>query len=174
MWILSAREYAFRGREGINLLVHVCHSTLSVFLLPIFSPFLLFLILFFSSFNTYPYSRLWFSPSRSSPLPVHGKVPFIHCLPWLAFTILAFNYLCLVWVSLPTTTGLSAVQPPPVTCVGFTTPHYQTRKIILFACSPLHSYLLWCGCSFSLLYPSWHAPSGSSSSLLLLGGMSSQ
>ena len=27
----SGIEYAFRGREGINLLVHVCHSILFVF-----------------------------------------------------------------------------------------------------------------------------------------------
>ena len=105
--------------------------------------------------------------------PVHGKGPlYITCRDWF-FTILAFNYLCLVWVSLPTIAGLSADQPLSLICAGCATSHYQTKKIILFTCSSWHSYLLWCGCSFSP-YPSWHAPSSSISSLLLLGSMSSQ
>ena len=46
---------------------------------------------------------------------------------------------------------------------------------ILLVCLLWHSYLLRYGCSFSLsLYPLWHAPNGFNSSLLLLGGMSSQ
>ena len=74
-------------------------------------------------------------------------------MPWLVFTILAFNYLYLVWVSLPTTTGLSATQPAPLTCAGCATSHHQTKRTILFVCLPWHSYLLWCGCSLSLSIP---------------------
>ena len=174
----SGREYACRGREGINLLVHACYSTLFVssYWFSIFSPFLLFLILFFSSFSTYPSSRLWFSLQSYyccfvDPPLMHGKGPlYIACRDWL-FTILAFNYLCLVWVSLPTIIGLSIVQPPPLACAGCAIPYYQTKKIILFACSSWRYYPPWCGNLFC--YPSWHAPSGSNSSLLRLSGMPS-
>ena len=37
-------------------------------------------------------------------------------------------------------TGLSTAQPPPLTCVGCATSHYQTKSLILFACSPWHSH----------------------------------
>ena len=100
---------------------------------------------------------------------------FLQILPWLAFTILTFNfnYLCLVWMSLPTTTSLSDTQPTPLTCAGYAIPHHQTKKTIMFVCLSWHSYLLRCRYSFSP-YPSWHAPSGSNSPLLLLDNMSSQ
>ena len=52
-------------------------------------------------------------------------------------------------------------------------PITRQRKTILFVCLPWHPFLLWSGCLLSP-YPSWHAPSGSNSVLLLLGGMSSQ
>ena len=41
------RGWAFRGREEISLLVHVCHSTFSISLLSLFSPFC-----YFDSFST--------------------------------------------------------------------------------------------------------------------------
>ena len=47
------------------------------------------------------------------------------------------------------------------------------RKLFcLFVCHDT-LFLLWCGYLLSL-YPSWHAPSGSNSALLILGDMSSQ
>ena len=49
----------------------------------------------------------------------------------------------------------------------------RQRKTILFVCLPWHPLLLWYGCLLSP-YPLWHAPSGSNTALLLLGGMSSQ
>ena len=52
-------------------------------------------------------------------------------------------------------------------------PIARQRKTILFVCLPWHPFLLWSGCILSP-YPSWHAPSGSNSVLLLFGGMSSQ
>ena len=45
------------------------------------------------------------------------------------FTILAFNHLCLVLVSLSTTTGLSAAQPAPLTYAGCATPHQRQRGL---------------------------------------------
>ena len=75
-------------------------------------------------------------------------------------------------MSLLTTTILSATQPTPLAYTGRATPHHQKKKTILFFCLSWHSYLLRCGCSLSF-HLSWHAPSDSNSSLLLLGGMSS-
>ena len=49
----------------------------------------------------------------------------------------------------------------------------RQRKIILFVCLLWHPFLLWSGCLLSP-YTSWHAPRGSNSALLLLGGLSSQ
>ena len=71
-----------------------------------------------------------------SPIPpsVHCKGSFIWSLSWLVFTVLALNYLCLVWVSLLTTYWSSVVQPPPLTCAGCATPFCQTKKTILFVC----------------------------------------
>jgi len=51
---------------------------------------------------------------------------------------------------LPTTTGLSVVQPSPLTCVGCVTSHYLTKKAILFVCLSWPFYLLRCGCSLSI------------------------
>ena len=47
----------------------------------------------------------------------------------------------------------------------------QKRLFCLFVCRGTFTYY---GVSVFSLYPSWHTPSGSSSSLLLLSGMSSQ
>ena len=40
--------------------------------------------------------------------------------------------------------------PSPLTCASCAIPHYQTKKIILFACLPWHSYLPQCGYSLLL------------------------
>ena len=137
--------------EGEKRLVYWCMLTIlhSVFSswFSISSLFLLFLILslFFSFFlSAYPFSDVMiFSQRLLLPLWWYyaRQGSFIYCLLWLAFTILALNYFFLVWVSLSTTTGLSAVQPPSLTCTGCATPYHQTKTIILFACSPWHSYL---------------------------------
>ena len=52
-------------------------------------------------------------------------------------------------------------------------PIAKQRKTILFVCLLWHPFLLWSRCLLSP-YPSWHAPSGSNSALLVLGGMPSQ
>ena len=46
---------------------------------------------------------------------------------------------------------MSIAQPPLLTCARCTTPYYQTKKIILFACSPWHSHPEKGGHPFSLL-----------------------
>ena len=71
----------------------------------------------------------------------------------------------------------------PLSGLGVLVDHHQSvcvplpiarqRKTILFVCLPQYPFLLWFGCLLSP-YPSWHAPSGSNLTLLLLGGMSSQ
>ena len=40
--------------------------------------------------------------------------------------------------------------PSPLTCASCATPYYQTKKIILFTCSPWHSYRPRCGYSLLL------------------------
>ena len=108
-----------------------------------------------------------------SPFLVHNKGSFIE-LAVTGIYCLALNCLCLVWVSLLTTHWSSVVQPPPITRAGYAIPLCQTKKAILFVCL-LWLFLLVTMCVLSLsLYPSWHAPGGSNSSLFLLGGMSSQ
>ena len=155
----SGREYAFRMREGINLLVHACRSTLFVFSyrFSIFSLLLLFLIFFllFFLFSMLTHLvRLWFSFHSYYFLftwSLHcARGFFIYCPPWLAFTILAFNYLYLVRVSLTTITSLLAIQLPLLIRADCATPHYQTKKIILFTCLLWHSYLPQCGYSLLL------------------------
>ena len=140
------------------------------------SLFLIFLFsLFFSSFLNTCFRVVIFSQSLllpSFPPTMHGKGPLYDACLDPAFTILAFNYLCLVWVFLSTTISLLAAQPTPLTYASCTIPHYQTKKNILFVCLPWHSYLLQYGCSLSL-HPLWHRLSGSNSSLLLLNGISS-
>ena len=77
-----------------------------------------------------------------------------------------------MWVSLSTTYWSLVVQPPPLTCADCVAPLYQTKKAIcLFACRSFSTRYSVCVLSF-FLYLSWHALSGSNSSLLLLGGMS--
>ena len=53
---------------------------------------------------------------------------FISCLSWLAFTILAFNYFCLVWVYLPTTTSSS------VLVASLLLPDKEDYFVCLFVC----------------------------------------
>ena len=70
---------------------------------------------------------LWFSPRGyycrdDDPHYCARQGFFIYCLSCLVFTILAFNYLYLVWVSLSTTIGLLVVQPLSLTCAGCSTP----------------------------------------------------
>ena len=116
---------------------------------------LLFLILFPFSFlfSVLTYLvMLWFSLRDyychdGDPPYCVRQGTFIYCLLWLIFTILAFNHLYLVWVSLPTLTDLSATQPPLLTRVGCFTSHHQTKNVVLFVCSPWHSYPLRCGYS---------------------------
>ena len=96
---------------------------------------------------------LWFSLGTCYCCPppiVHGKSPLYTVCRDLLLPFLTFNYFCLAWVSLLITTGLSTVQPPQLTYASCTTPHHQTKKLILFACSPWHSYLPRCKCSFFL------------------------
>ena len=92
---------------------------------------------------------------------VHGKGPlYTACRDWLLpfQPLTAFG----VWMSMPTTIGLSVLQPLPLTRVGCATPHHLTVAFL--------STLVWV---FSL-YSSWYAPSGSNLSLFLLGSILSQ
>ena len=81
------------------------------------------------------------------------RAPFLQHMPLPNFTVLALNHLCLVWVYLPTTIRPSMCHSP------------SPNKEDYFVCqSAWHPFLLQCGCLLSP-YLSWHAPSGSSSTL---------
>ena len=127
------REEDFRGKEGINLLVHACHfiSFCFSFIVSNFSFPLSFSLIFLVFV-----SMLWFSPRGyyypSIPLSLCMARALFIVSAMTGFTILAFNYLCLIWVSLPTTTGLSAAQPSPLTCASCAT--RQRRLFCLFVC----------------------------------------
>ena len=88
---------------------------------------------------------------------VHSKDPFIYCLPWLVFTILASNHFCLVW----------SVPPDHSLICQLSSHHYLP---VLLCHSPLPDkegyFVLLVHCDILSCYPSRHAPCGSSSSFL--------
>ena len=137
----------------------------SLFFILSFQFFLSFLFVFFLSICLFCCDYLpEITITLSPPLLYCARQgSFISCLSWLAFTILAFNYLCLVWVYLPTTTSSS------VLVASLLLPDKEDYFVCSFAVAPLPT-TVWV-LSF---YPSWHAPSDFNSSLLLLGGVSSQ
>ena len=73
------------------------------------------------------------------------------------FTIFSFNHLCLVWVYLPTTTGSSASLSPAL------------DKEKLFYLLAYRGALSCHDVGVFSLYPSWHAPNGSSLNLASFG-----
>ena len=133
--LFLAESRALRGREGINLLVHACRSNslFFSFLLFKYSPFLFFFS-FFSFFLLFFSILVFYSSVFQVPIvvlvssPIHDNGLFLWCLPWSGFTILTLNYLCLVLMYLPTTTGPSVCHYPSL----------DKRKlfICLFAVAP--------------------------------------
>ena len=107
-----------------------------------FLPYCLFLVLT----HLVGCDSLFLVPILSPPPPPFPRFScarqgsFIYCLLLLVFTILAFNHLYLIWVSLPTTTDLSIVQSPPLTCADCATLHHQTKRTILFISLPWHPF----------------------------------
>ena len=129
---------------------------------------LFFLCCFPSFLSTYSYF-LRFSPRDSyyrdcDPPPCAWQGPFFIVPVMTRFYHLAYNHLCLVWVYLPTTIGPSVLTVLlPI-----------TRQKRLFCLFVYHDTLTCYDVGVLSLYPSLHAPSGSNSSLLLLGSMSFQ
>ena len=136
-------------------------------MLSIFYPF--FLILPFFSFHFLFSICLFccdFLPEITiTPLFSLCVARVLYIMPTVTgFYHLAFNYPCLVWMYLSTTTDSSMLAVPlPITRQG--------RLSCLFV---YRGTLTYYSVDSLSLYPSWYAPSGSNSSLLLLGGMSSQ
>ena len=109
--------------------------------------------------------------------------------PSLLFTTMAFNTACrdriypfyplIAFGSLQALprlpTSLPAAQPLPLHCVGYITPHSQT-KVVLFCLLPLFVFntLIWIRVKSLPHLLLWHASNGSNSCLLLLGEMSFQ
>ena len=141
-WINPLPLTEGRLLERENELAYWCMFAIlySLFFLPdsLFLLYFCYFLFFLSSFTFFSVLThvvmLWFSPNGyycRDDDTMHNKGFFIYCLPWLVFTILTFNYFCLVWVFQWTTTGLSAVQPLPLTRTSRVTSHHQTKKIIL-------------------------------------------
>ena len=135
-------------------MVHVCYHTLAYSLLFLSNSFFFFLIflLYFSLFFLFPCGVVMFSLDlslllfRSSlfppSLPVHGRWPF--------YTACHKGFLLIYGCPSKPPTSLSTAQPPPLTCASRATPHYQTKSLILFTCSPWHFHLDKGGHSLSL------------------------
>ena len=158
------RGQAFRGREEISLLMHVCHSILY---------FLFFFLFFpFCYLDSFPlFSFLFNACSCGAMVMVHDSprgcyrvalqlctARALYILPAMtSFTILAFNYFCLVQgvhLDHPLVCQLSSHHHLPMLVASLPI----TRQKRLF-CLLAHHGILSC-------YPSWHAPSGSNSSSL--------
>ena len=71
--LLLEENWTFRGREGINLLVHACRSMLSVFLSFLSNSSFLFFSFFFSQY--FAYFVVILSLRFLLPPLVHGKGP---------------------------------------------------------------------------------------------------
>ena len=142
------------------------------------SLFLFFLILSFFSFRFLSQCFLLccYSPRGSyyyvcDPPIAHGKVPFYNAYRG---QLLLFQPLTtFVWSGCPCQPPLVCQSPSqhhlPVLAVPL--PIARQRLFCLFVCRGILTYY---GVGAHSSYPSWHAPSGSNSSLLLLGNMSSQ
>ena len=147
--LILNRGQAFRGRERISLSVHACHHTFAYSLL-FFSNSFFFLSKFsspFSLFLLFPCGVVMFTLAFLSCcsillviFSVHGRWPFYTA--YREEYLLFYPELLLSGCGCPSRPpiGLSAAQRPPLTCVSRATSHYQTKSLILFACSLCHSY----------------------------------
>ena len=111
----------------------------------IFSFFPAFLLSFYSIF-----------PFVFFPCSGHSRGLLI-VLAVTNFTIFSFNHICLVWVYLPTTTSSFASLSPAL------------DKEKLFYLLAYRGALSCHGVGVFSLYPSWHAPNGSSLNLASFG-----
>ena len=165
-------------------MVHACRSklsgSLSLSLSLVTSYFLLFpfLLFYFLSFSMLT-SRLWFFLEIPinvifllSPLQCTARGPLYGaCRDWY---LLFYPLTTFVWCGCPCQplTGRQLFSHHHLPMLAVPLPSIRQRRLFcLFACHGFSTR--YDVCAFSL-YPSWHAPSGSNSSLLLLGGMSSQ
>ena len=155
--------------------MHACHPTFSVFLSNSLS-FLRFCYSIYHSILSFYFCVLVLFVVVFLMLwccfTVHGRGSFYTaCRGWV-FTISPFNHFCLgVGVLLD---HLLVCQLPNHHCLPMLAmPHPITRQRVLFC------LLVHCGIPIRIrvgilsYYPSWHAPSDSNSSFLLLGDMSS-
>ena len=161
-------------------MVHACHSKLSVFSFPLvisYFSFLLFYFLFFQCLllvivfprNSYYCNfRILFS--------VHSKGSFIEPTVTGIYCFSLKPLTAFVWCGCPyrPLTGHQWFSHHHLPVLAVPLPSARQRRLFcLLACYGFSTHYSVCVCVLSL-YPSWHAPSGSISSLLLLGGMSSQ
>ena len=139
--------------EGENGLTYWC--MLAITLLPTLYCFFLTSSFFFLSFLL-PFLSFSYSPVGllcslllflsccsvlpCSPFPVHGGRPFYTTCHEGILLLYPLTALYGCGCSSRPPTGLSATQSPPLTYAGHATSHFQTKSLILFACSPWHSH----------------------------------
>ena len=132
-----------RGREGINLLVHVCRSNSLSFSLLLFLIFPFFLSFFFLSYSLFLFPGFQVSNAVVFfVVLVHNKGLFI------VLAVTRFYYFGpqqpLFGLDVLADHHWSICVPLPIA---------RQRKTILFVCLPWHPFLLWSGCLLSP-YPS--------------------
>ena len=179
IFCLLQRARLLRER-GDHLLVRICHSKLSVFLF--LSLLLTFLFFCFTSFSSqclllvmvFPRNSYYcdFFESLNPPLQCIARGPlyrtcrdqYLLFQPLTAFVQCECPYRPLTRHQLFNHHHLFVLAVPLHSA-------RQRRLFCMFACCGFTTHYNVCALS---LYPSWHTPSGSNLSLLLLGGMSSQ
>ena len=171
--LILNRGQAFRGREGISLLVHAYYHTLAHFLL-FFLSFLLYFIYFSCSLVGLLCSLFLSSPLLMfSSFLCNAEGPFYTACHEGFFTILPLNHFCL---------GMGVLSDHPLVCQlpnhhhlpMLAVPHPITKQRVLFCLLAHRGIPIRIRVGILSHYPSWYAPSDSNSSFPLLGGMSSQ
>ena len=136
-------------------------------LFPVFFFFISFLVLTHVVYS----DVVIFSHGSYYPHTMHDKGPLYTACRDQVLPFQSSTTFVQVQVSLLTTISLLVVQPPSLTCVGCHSPSLDKEDyLVCLLTVAFLSTLVW----VLSLYPLWHAPSGFNSSLLLLGGKSSQ
>ena len=163
-----------RGKKirSIDACLYFCHN--SLYLTIWFSYFLLSL---FSLFSLGIFYLPLVTPSSFHPSPIHGYLyPFYTCLNLWDFSLLSLRMYQLL---------LASFQDYPLACwlpghylflegACHTTPHFQTKIIVLFSLAHYLASPQQIRVKCSLYLPLWHALNGHSLYLPLLGEMPSQ
>ena len=155
-WLISGfllESRLLRGREGSSLLVHA-FTTLLVFSLSVF-PFTLhflplismlpnFFLIFFATFLSHSFLLISLCYLMCLPFPplLCTAKALLYCLPWWVLLFYPLTTFIRVWMSFPDhplVCQLSSHHHFHVLAMPRSTP--KQNNVVLFSCSPQHSYL---------------------------------